>query len=422
MVCVKGSTSNHCFSSDPIAFVLDGGWGEDWLTANDTTLGSDNGLGVAMALSVLDLPSTCPLPPIEALFTVDEETGLNGVQKLEGSLVSGRTLINLDTEQWGEICVGSAGTGTSEISLPVQRVKEPPESSDVLSVTVSGLLGGHSGSDINKDRGNAIKLLARAVYAVVDTAPGIVLVESFSGGELRNTIPKHAEARIIIPEHAMEKAQAVLWECACAFADEYHVQEKSLKLAWERCPGSPARKPLDVNSSKMLLRLLICLPHGVQKYSHSIAGLPETSCNLAVVSLPGGEAGEEMVKVTTTTRSSIPAALEAVRSQVKSVTELCGGTMIAKPAYSGWLPNLESPVLSVTKLAYTEILGKDPVIKASHAGLECGVLCGILPGLDAVSIGPEIRGAHSVDERAQISTVASCYALLLNILERLGQK
>ena len=198
MVCVKGPNSVHDFASDPVKLVLDGGWGEDWLTADDTTLGSDNGLGAAMALSVLSLPPQHRLPPIEALFTVDEETGLTGCQKLDPSIVTGRTLVNLDTEQWGEICVGSAGTGTSEIRLPVARLPEGEAAAAaacsrgaLLSVEVGGLLGGHSGSDIKRDRANAIKLLSRAASAVSEAAEGTLLAE-LSGGDLRNSIPKHA--------------------------------------------------------------------------------------------------------------------------------------------------------------------------------------------------------------------------------------
>uniref|UniRef100_A0A061S215 Aminoacylhistidine dipeptidase n=1 Tax=Tetraselmis sp. GSL018 TaxID=582737 RepID=A0A061S215_9CHLO len=195
MVCVKGDTSRHDFSMDPIRFVRDGGWGDDWLTADDTTLGSDNGIGVAIALSVLDLPQEASLPPIEALFTVDEETGLTGVQKLDPGLVTGRTLLNLDTEQWGEICVGSAGTGTTEILLPVHR-EAPAGDAVCMQLEVSGLLGGHSGAEIQCDRANAVKLAARAARRLLAAAPGSQLVD-LAGGELRNSIPRRAAATLL---------------------------------------------------------------------------------------------------------------------------------------------------------------------------------------------------------------------------------
>ena len=226
---------------------------------------------------------------------------------------------------------------------------------------------------------------------------------------------------LVLPEGADEEAaEAALKSCEAAFKAEYGAIEKSLALDWElRRPsqdtsGEPAA-PMDATSSRRVLQLLSCIPHGVHKYSHSIEGLPETSCNLAVASVT-----EDELVVTTTTRSSIPAAMESVRAQMRAVAELCGGSMEARPAYSGWQPNLESPLLKVTKAAYAEVLGREPVVKASHAGLECGVLCGLLPGSDAVSIGPEIRGAHSVDERAQVSTVKPCYDLVLKVLDSLS--
>uniref|UniRef100_A0A061RSB6 Aminoacylhistidine dipeptidase n=1 Tax=Tetraselmis sp. GSL018 TaxID=582737 RepID=A0A061RSB6_9CHLO len=418
MVCVKGDTSRHDFSMDPIRFVRDGGWGDDWLTADDTTLGSDNGIGVAIALSVLDLPQEASLPPIEALFTVDEETGLTGVQKLDPGLVTGRTLLNLDTEQWGEICVGSAGTGTTEILLPVHR-EAPAGDAVCMQLEVSGLLGGHSGAEIQCDRANAVKLAARAARRLLAAAPGSQLVD-LAGGELRNSIPRRAAATLLVAGRDCSAAlQAAADASRAAFLAEYGTVETALELSWREAEAPPAGgRPLCGDSASRLLSLLSCLPHGVHKYSHSIPGLPETSSNLAVVEACGGEA----YRVTTTTRSSVPDALESVRDAIEATATLCGGRAERRPAYSGWQPDLASGLLARTRAAYAEALGREPRIKASHAGLECGVLSGLLPGLDAVSIGPEIRGAHSVDERVQVSTVAECHRLVLRLLEGLTER
>uniref|UniRef100_A0A061RQC2 Aminoacyl-histidine dipeptidase n=1 Tax=Tetraselmis sp. GSL018 TaxID=582737 RepID=A0A061RQC2_9CHLO len=242
MVCVKGDTSRHDFSMDPIRFVRDGGWGDDWLTADDTTLGSDNGIGVAIALSVLDLPQEASLPPIEALFTVDEETGLTGVQKLDPGLVTGRTLLNLDTEQWGEICVGSAGTGTTEILLPVHR-EAPAGDAVCMQLEVSGLLGGHSGAEIQCDRANAVKLAARAARRLLAAAPGSQLVD-LAGGELRNSIPRRAAATLLVAGRDCSAAlQAAADASRAAFLAEYGTVETALQLSWREAEAPPWGPP-----------------------------------------------------------------------------------------------------------------------------------------------------------------------------------
>lgn len=416
MVCVKARDSAHDFERDPITLVRDGGWGTDWLTSNQTTLGSDNGVGAAMALAVLEMPPTAALPPLEALFTVDEETGLTGVQQLRPSLVTGRRLINIDTEQWGDICIGCAGNGTSTISIPVNQVEAPAGEVSCLDVTVRGLLGGHSGADIHTDRANAVKLLVRVLLDLRSNLGEAAAVVSLNGGDLRNSIPCSAAATLLVPDRMIEGVKAAVERCQRVFRTEYGPREAELIVGVSRSEDT-ANICLDHDSASRLLTALHLIPHGVLKYSHTIAGLPETSNNLALV-----RPETHAYVITTTTRSSLPDTLDSTRSQLKMIAELCRGEAKLMPAYSGWQPAMDSALLKLTRDEYAAQLGGTlPQVRAVHAGLECGVLCGLLPGLDAVSFGPEIRGAHSVDERCQISTVGPCFTLLLNILSRLSQ-
>lgn len=417
MVCVKGKESPHDFERDPIKLVLDGGWGADWLTADSTTLGSDNGVGAAMALSVLQLPATAALPPLEALFTVNEETGLTGVQKLDPGIVAGRRLINLDTEQWGDICVGCAGTGTSTITVPVSPSETPDGGPSCgVQVSVTGLLGGHSGADISTDRANAIKLLARLLLQLQSRFGEALALVELSGGDLRNSIPCSATAKLRVPASSAEDVLAAARRCEASFRAEYGTVDTALAVQGALLPDLGAQPALSADSASRLLTALHLIPQGVIKYSHAMPGLPETSNNLSVV-----RAGSTEYVITTTTRSSLPDSLESVRRQLAMVATLCKGEANLMPAYSGWQPSLDSPLLRLTREEYEAAMGGKPAqLRAVHAGLECGVLCGLLEGLDAVSFGPEIRGAHSVDERCQISTVSACYDLLLRILTRLS--
>ncbi|KAG2432288.1 hypothetical protein HYH02_013011 [Chlamydomonas schloesseri] len=468
MVCEKDPALAHDFLADPLRLRREG----DWLQATGTTLGADNGIGVAAALALLDLPPSAKLPPLECLFTVDEETGLTGAFQVSPDLVRGRTMLNLDTEDWGEVFIGCAGGGDTTLVLEVAL--QPPPASPPMSayeLTVGGLLGGHSGLNIAEGRGNAVQLLARALAAVERAAaaapveggaagvsgagtaagaaaePGWRLVDA-SGGDKRNAIARDARAVILVSDARREAVAAAVCELQQQLAAEYGRLEGGLAVRLRRRGGS-AEEPLAAQGQQgqglqqqvvapadvdRLLALLRGLPHGPLKFSHAVPGLVETSNNLASLkdgaTLPPGEPGAggpahpasaRRYVVTCTTRSSLTPALEATRDVIAGLARLAGCVALhRKPAYPGWQPDPTSPVLQMTLDAYKELTGSDAKVSAIHAGLECGILQQRFAGMDCVSFGPTIKGAHSPDERVQLSTVEPFWDLTLRLLQRLA--
>ena len=425
MVCVKTLDSAHDFSRDPIELRRDG----DWIRAKDTTLGSDNGVGVAAALAVMDLPPDTPLPPIECCCTVDEETGLTGAQKFDPAILTGRMLVNLDTEQWTEMNISCAGNGQLNIRLPAgnEHVGDfgtgvPPEKVTRCTIGVSGLLGGHSGVEIHLDRANAIVMLANVLARVSEElGRENVEIESFEGGQLRNSIAKSAAATIHLRDaESAEAASRAVSAYAGLLKKEFGAVETAMEVSWESRETSNA-VPVYGGAWK-LVDMLRMLPHGVVKRSH-VLPIVETSVNLAVVTEGKKDESSTVAHydVITTTRSAFPHALEAARERQAMIAEVCGASRVDRlPAYSGWAHDPNSELLKLTVGAYTEVLGRAPTLKASHAGLECGVLSGRNGGLQCVSFGPEIRGAHSTDERCQISTVQPFFEVLLKLLTKLA--
>ena len=402
MVCEKNSDVEHDFGRDPIRLLRDG----DWLTADGTTLGADNGIGVATALALLEMRSDAQLPPLECLFTVDEETGLTGAFALDGALLQGRTLLNLDTEEWGAICIGCAGGGDSELALPVAREASP---GDFLSfqLSVEGLMGGHSGVNIHEYRANAIVLLASLLEPLATIGARLVSVR---GGDKTNAIPREAFATLLLPPAAMADAQIAVGARTAALQAEFGTLETALRVTLAGLDAAPA-ECLSAGAQTSLLGLLRALPHGVLKYSHAIPGLVETSNNLASVAPDGGH-----YRIVCSSRSSIMEALEDVRDRIATIAALCGATATRSSSYPGWQPNPASAVLKRLKRIYAEQLGEEPEVGAIHAGLECGVIGERAPGMDMVSFGPTITGAHSPDERVEIPTVAKFWNLLLALL------
>ncbi len=402
MVCEKNSDVEHDFGRDPIRLLRDG----DWLTADGTTLGADNGIGVATALALLEMGGDARLPPLECLFTVDEETGLTGAFALDGALLQGRTLLNLDTEEWGAICIGCAGGGDSELALPVAREASP---GDFLSfqLSVEGLMGGHSGVNIHEYRANAIVLLASLLEPLATIGARLVSVR---GGDKTNAIPREAFATLLLPPAAMADAQIAVGARTAALQAEFGTLETALRVTLAGLDAAPA-ECLSAGAQTSLLGLLRALPHGVLKYSHAIPGLVETSNNLASVAPDGGH-----YRIVCSSRSSIMEALEDVRDRIATIAALCGATATRSSSYPGWQPDPTSPVLKRLKRIYAEQLGEEPEVGAIHAGLECGVIGERAPGMDMVSFGPTITGAHSPDERVEIPTVAKFWNLLLALL------
>lgn len=407
MVQEKNADVAHDFASDPIRPVLDG----DWLSADGTTLGADNGLGVAAMLALIEDRNVAH-GPLELLFTVDEETGLTGASALSGALLEGRLLVNLDSEEEGTVTIGCAGGGDSSLYLPIERTVA--SGGTAIGVSVSGLKGGHSGVDIHLQRGNAIRVLTRAIQAAVDTTSARVV--TLSGGNARNAIPREASAVLHLTDPSDEAA------CASALEVSFGVDARELArsdpgLRWRIEAAEPAGSVWDGASTRCALDLLNALPHGVMAMSLDLPGLVETSVNLAVVR---SEAGRLFVRVHS--RSSMVGSLEALRRRIRSIGELAGAEIREGAAYPAWQPDVDSPLLALFRSTYEHVVGEPPEVAAMHAGLECGIIGEEYADMDMVSFGPQIEFPHSPDERIRVGSVAPFYEVLCRTLERVGER
>jgi dipeptidase D len=402
MVCEKNKDTDHDFMSEPIRPRIDG----DWVYATGTTLGADNGIGVAAALAVATDPSVVH-GPLELLLTLDEETGLTGALKLDGSLLEGRTLLNLDSEEDGVLFVGCAGGADSHLFLPVTRTAPAPGGSPFL-LEIAGLRGGHSGLNIHENRGNAVRLLARILLAAMDEGVEFEL-GTLSGGSKHNAIPREAEARIHLSAEAEARLRKVADSMAAAFAIELEGIDPGLQV--QLTAASESGEVIASDERDRLLRLLMALPHGVLAMSPAIPGLVETSNNVAVVVDEGSE-----FKIVTASRSSVAPAIRAVLMSVRAAGQLAGARVEAHDGYPGWKPNLASKALQVVREVYTRHWRQQPKVTAIHAGLECGLLGEKVPGLDMISFGPQIEGAHSPEERLHIDSVGRFWEALKDVL------
>jgi dipeptidase D len=403
MVCEKNSDVPHDFNRDPIQAYVDG----DWVKARGTTLGADNGIGVAACLAVLEDKSLVH-GPLECLFTVDEETGLTGAFNLGKNMLRGRYLLNLDSEDEGTFTIGCAGGADSEISLPLERKKK--KAKDLTMVKISGLKGGHSGLDINLGRGNALKLLARLLTQAREKFK--LEVVSFNGGSKRNAIPREAWATLAIPASQQNNLTRFIKKAFEAVKFEYKVTEPDLALEIKK--SAEAGFPLTGEAAEKLLSLILVLPHGVVSMHPEIAGLVETSSNLAIVNT-----AEKEARIICNTRSSILSALEAVRLTIRAAGQLSGARVVQPEGYPAWTPNLQSPLLQKMVKIYQELFQKEPEIKAVHAGLECGIIGEKYSGMDMISFGPTIRYPHSPDEQVNIPSVEKFWTFLVETLTKL---
>jgi dipeptidase D len=402
MVCEKNSDVKHDFSKDPITLKRKG----DILTADGTTLGADNGIGLATTLAILE-DSTLKHGPIEALFTVDEETGLTGAFAMQSDMLNGKILLNLDSEDFHVITVGCAGGGESKIVLPL-KMQPIPGGLEPLSVKVHGLRGGHSGVDIHEQRGNAVKILARLLWKAAQKHEFVLA--DFGGGDKHNAIPREAIAIVAVkPSDKIAFTKALEMESA-VIADEIRPIDPNFKLSTTKT--SVIANVLQKESQVRLLNLVHGLPHGVQKMSYDIPGLVETSTNLAVVKITDSNA-----EIGLSSRSSIKSALQALRDMIHAIASLSGATVTEDTPYPGWKPNLDSKLLGLAKKVHKDMYKTDAKVEAIHAGLECGIIGEKFPGMDMISIGPTIKYPHSPEEQVYISTVAECYKYVLNILE-----
>ncbi len=404
MVNEKNSDIEHDFDRDPIQPRLADGY----LRAAGTTLGSDNGIGIAAMLAILEDKETAH-GPLELLFTIDEETGLTGASELGADMLEGRLLLNLDSEDEGELTIGCAGGMNTHVYLPLRE--EAGADGVAYDVRVAGLKGGHSGVDIHLQRGNAIKLLVRALYAVSREIPfHLVRLE---GGNAHNAIPREASATVLVPGDGASDGFASRLERELeSIREELGTVDPG--MAREIGDASASGGAWDVATTVRALELITALPHGVMAMSDDIAGLVETSTNLAVV----GRAGDR-VEILLSSRSSVASALLALRQRIGATAALAGATAEEEGGYPAWQPDGSSGLLSMVKGVYAEIVG-DPKVGAIHAGLECGIIGEKYDGMDMISFGPQIEFPHSPDERVRIDSVGTFYVVLRAVLERLA--
>ena len=405
MVNDKNSDVEHDFGKDPIRPVREG----DYLTADGTTLGADNGIGVAAMLAIMEAHDLVH-GPLEFLYTIDEETGLTGAMGLDASMLRGRRLVNLDSEEEGALTVGCAGGADTTLRLRLQTLPAP-ERVTAHRVKLHGLKGGHSGLDIHLQRGNAIQLLARVIHAVARGTPGFLA--GIEGGNKRNAIPREAWATVIIPEEQSGTFLQQVGEQFDAVKAEFEAVDPGITLSVEEV--STPQEVWTTDTTWNILRLLVALQHGVLAMSNDIPGLAETSTNLAVVRTERHE-----LTVLLNTRSSVASALDWGRRKIRAIGFLAGARVEEPEGYPGWKPNLDSPLLHVVKSVHARLAGKEPHVEALHAGLECGLIGEMLPGMDMISFGPQIENPHSPDERVMIDSVGRFYDLLTEVLEELA--
>ena len=406
MVAEKNGDVEHDFMKDPIDTYVDG----EWVKARGTTLGADNGIGIAAAMAVMS-DKSLEHGPLEALFTVNEEIGLEGAQNLGKDMISGSMLINLDSEDDGEIFVGCAG-GIDTTAEFVYKRSFSPENFKFMRVSVSGLLGGHSGGDIHLGRANANKVIARFIWECSQRWD--ISLSSIEGGNLRNAIPREANAVFGIHTDHHEEMMRHLKKYASAITKEYDGIEPSMKLDIETVDRP--EYCIDSETSLRLVRAIYSAPHGVYSMSHDIEGLVETSTNLASVKMPE----EGKVVITTSQRSSVESRKEDMAGQVEAHFQLAGAKVSHSDGYPGWAPNMKSPIMKISAEAYEELFGVKPAIKAIHAGLECGLFLSRYPNLDMVSFGPTMTGVHSPDEQLLIPTVEKFWKHLCRVLEKVA--
>ncbi|MDR3195053.1 MAG: aminoacyl-histidine dipeptidase [Tannerella sp.] len=403
MVCEKNRDVVHDFDKDPIVTVVDG----DWLRAEGTTLGADNGIGVAAELAVL-ASEDVEHGPIECLFTVDEETGLSGAGALKEGFMTGKILLNLDSEDEGELFIGCAGGKSTTATFTYEPLSAPAEL-HYFRIGAGGLNGGHSGSDIHKGLGNANKLLARFLYLI--RKDFTVVLSALEGGNLHNAIARESYAVIGLAGEDREAVRVWLNRFAADVENELKHVDPNVCLTMETV--DPPRTCFGDEQAGRLINALLACPHGVMAMSREMEGLVETSTNLASVK----RAGENRVVVGTSQRSSIESAKIAVADQVAAVFQLAGATVEQGEGYPGWAPDTRSAILETARETYRNLFGKEPKIKAIHAGLECGLFLEKYPYLDMISFGPTLRDVHSPNERIEIATVGLWWRHLLEILK-----
>ena len=407
MVCQKNNNTEFDFDTQGIDMYVDG----DWVRARGTTLGADNGLGVATIMAILE-SKDIPHPAIDALFTIDEETGMTGALNLQGGVLQGEILLNLDTEEDDEIDIGCAG-GIDVTATRSYKLEDVPEGSVGYSINVRGLNGGHSGMDINKGLGNANKIMNRLLFDGFENF-GLQVAE-INGGSLRNAIPRESVAQVIVAGMYDEAFAFDMQEIINDIKAEYRTMEPNLTIEINKT-DLPAQV-MDLGVQEGLLRALYAAHNGVYRMSPDMADLVETSNNVARVIVKEGQ-----ITVQCLTRSSVESSKFDLANALRSAFELMGCEVNFSGSYPGWTPNVNSPILKVLTDIYQKQNGEAPKVVACHAGLECGILGTNYPGMDMISFGPTIHGAHSPDERASISSSQKFWKFVLEILQNIPTK
>jgi dipeptidase D len=404
MVCEKNSNIEIDFNSDPIPAYVDG----NWVKSKGTTLGADDGIGIAAQLAIL-ADKDLFHGPIECLFTVAEETGLTGAFGLEPGLLKGTLLLNLDSEDDGEIFIGCAG-GVDVTAWFDYALEKVPENHIGVKISFSGLKGGHSGDDISKGLGNAVKSLNQFLWENSDELD--LRISRFEGGNLRNAIAREALATVTLPKENLASLEARLNDFRKEYALEFPKTEPDFNFTIEKTDRP--QEVIDEDTQSNLLNALYGCPHGVISWSQTLENMVETSTNLAAIKFE-----ENRIKITTSQRSSLESAKRGIANMVESVFLLAGAETQRNGGYPGWNPNPDSQLVRVAASLYEEMFNQKPAVRAIHAGLECGLFLEKYPDLDMISFGPTIKGAHSPDERLDIHTTQKFYSFLKEILTRL---
>lgn len=418
MVPQKNNDTVHDFENDPIETWIDG----EWLKAKGTTLGADNGLGVAMALSVLE-DTSVKHGPVEVLVTYDEETGMTGARALKAGVLNGDILINLDSETEGELYVGCAGGLDATATGTYEKMPYPETGFACYELAVKGFKGGHSGMDIILCRANANKVAARVLLPLLKEA-GCKLCD-LEGGTLRNAIPREAFATVYVPEDKIAEAEAIVAKVAAEVKAEHAATDPDSEFIFkpyeckegEVCDHDEDCKYVEEATAIKFIQAILACPDGVDRMSDAVPGLVETSNNMAMIKI---EKGEFFVK--SLLRSSVDSGKNYLATKLQSVFELAGCSVSFTGGYSGWAPNSASPILHTMKKVYNDLYGKEPQVMAIHAGLECGILGGTYPNWDMVSFGPTLMSPHSPDERAFIPSVQKAWDFLKAVLENIPVK
>ncbi|MGM0612694.1 MAG: aminoacyl-histidine dipeptidase [Bacteroidota bacterium] len=407
MVPQKNNDVDHDFEKDPIEAYVDG----EWVTAKGTTLGADNGIGVAAAMTILE-SDEIEHGPVEALITIDEESGMTGAFGLKSGMLDGKILINMDSEDEGELYIGCAG-GMDTIATMQYKEEDVPANMKAYKLFVKGLKGGHSGLDIHLGRGNAIKMLDRFMFKA-QNAHGLRLGE-MEAGNIRNAIPREGEAIVVVPENNASKFEKFVKEFESVVKNELDSVEPDMKFFAETC-DAPS-KIMNADQQDSLLKGIFGCPNGVMSYIAEMPDVVETSTSMGIAVIKDGKA-----QITTLQRSSVDSRKEGLGDMIRSVFELAGANVEHKGTYPGWKPDVNSPILATMKEVYNERFNKTPEVKVIHAGLECGIIKDVYPDLDAISFGPTISYPHSPDEKINIETTQKFWQFLVDTLKKVPKK